>query len=176
MVCQACGSRVEDGLHYCARCGAEVEPPPWPNAPYSETGMLPESRVRRHLETLGYLWLAYGGLRIIRGLVGVFVLREVVTHSFDFGFWKFGSAAGPAGQQWIQDLIPLILTVTIVGALLALLAGYSLLTRQPWGRVLSIVVAILSLIRIPFGTALGIYTLWVLAAGDSNLEYQDMVD
>jgi len=37
------------------------------------------------------------------------------------------------------------------------------------------VVAILSFIRIPFGTALGIYTLWVLASGVSGMEYEEIV-
>jgi ABC-type spermidine/putrescine transport system permease subunit II len=52
-----------------------------------------------------------------------------------------------------------------------LLTGYALLTRQPWGRVLAIVFAILALIHLPLGTALGIYTLWVLAPGASADEY-----
>jgi len=43
-----------------------------------------------------------------------------------------------------------------------LLAGYGLLTRKPWARVLAIVVGILSLLNFPIGTAIGIYTLWVL--------------
>jgi hypothetical protein len=43
-----------------------------------------------------------------------------------------------------------------------LLAGYGLLTRKPWARVLAIVVGILGLLNFPVGTAIGIYTLWVL--------------
>jgi hypothetical protein len=45
------------------------------------------------------------------------------------------------------------------------------MTRQPWGRVLAIIFAILALIHLPLGTALGIYTLWVLAPGASADEY-----
>jgi hypothetical protein len=43
-----------------------------------------------------------------------------------------------------------------------LLAGYGLLTRKPWARVLAIVVGILNLVNFPVGTAIGLYTLWVL--------------
>lgn len=39
-------------------------------------------------------------------------------------------------------------------------------------RVLAIVAAILSLIRPITGTALGIYTLWVLASSASRVEYE----
>jgi hypothetical protein len=57
---------------------------------------------------------------------------------------------------------------TVVGALLAVLAipglvaGYGLLARKAWGRVLAIVVGILGLINFPIGTAIGIYALLVL--------------
>jgi hypothetical protein len=55
-----------------------------------------------------------------------------------------------------------------------LLLAWGLYERQPWARVLGIVVACLALIRIPFGTALGIYTLWVLAPESSGREYDAM--
>ena len=57
---------------------------------------------------------------------------------------------------------------------LAILTGYALLTRQNWGRILAIVLAILALIKIPFGTGLGIYTLWVLAPQASGAEWDQM--
>jgi hypothetical protein len=42
--------------------------------------------------------------------------------------------------------------------------------------VLGIVVAILSLLKFPIGTALGIYTLWVLAPAESGAEYDAIAD
>jgi hypothetical protein len=45
---------------------------------------------------------------------------------------------------------------------LAALAGWGLLERTQWGRIVAIVAACLSLIKFPFGTALGIWTLVVL--------------
>jgi hypothetical protein len=73
-------------------------------------------------------------------------------------------------------MLPFIATMIAVSAGLALLVGYSLLTRRPWGRTLAIIVAILSLLKIPFGTAIGIYTLWVLAPADSGAEYDSIAD
>jgi hypothetical protein len=63
--------------------------------------------------------------------------------------------------------------LTISGVLHLLLA-WGLYERQPWARVLGIVVGFLALIRIPFGTALGIYTLWVLLPESSAREYDAM--
>ena len=73
-------------------------------------------------------------------------------------------------------MFPFIATMIVVSASLALLVGYSLLTRRPWGRTLAIIVAILSLLKVPFGTAIGIYTLWVLAPADSGVEYDSIAD
>jgi hypothetical protein len=78
--------------------------------------------------------------------------------------------------MWLGSLWPLIVVATVFAAALALVSGYSLLTRRPWGRVLAIIAAILALIKFPLGTALGIYTLWVLAPGASGLEYDAIAD
>lgn len=40
--------------------------------------------------------------------------------------------------------------------------------------MLAIMLGILTLIKIPFGTALGIYTLWVLAPQASGVEWDKM--
>jgi hypothetical protein len=40
--------------------------------------------------------------------------------------------------------------------------------------VLAIVFGIIALLKIPFGTALGIYTLWVLAPSAGGLEWQEL--
>jgi hypothetical protein len=50
----------------------------------------------------------------------------------------------------------------LIRTALAVVAGWGLLERAPWGRILAIIVAILSLINFPLGTAMGIWTLVVL--------------
>ncbi len=64
----------------------------------------------------------------------------------------------------------------LCGQSLPLLVGWSLLTRRTWGRVLAIVAAVLVLFKFPFGTALGVYTLWVLAPAVSGLEYDSIAE
>ncbi|HUQ93912.1 MAG TPA: hypothetical protein VM120_19695 [Bryobacteraceae bacterium] len=43
-------------------------------------------------------------------------------------------------------------------------AGYGLMKYQEWGRNLGMIVSIFSLILIPLGTIVGIYSLWVLTS------------
>lgn len=176
MACQACGAEVAQDVRFCAKCGAQVNAAPSVYAAYPQQPMMPFiSRVQRHLQTVGVLWLIFGAYRIIAGLIGMFVLRAVTMRGFGNN-WPFEGHFGPVGPPWMAALLPVVAVVTIAAAALAFLAGFGLLTRQPWGRVVGIVVAILSLLKFPFGTALGIYTLWVLAPGLSGAEYEAIAD
>lgn len=67
-------------------------------------------------------------------------------------------------------MLHFITIVVFARALLSLAVGVALLTRQPWGRIFAIVVAVLTLIKPLLGTILAIYTLWILLenSGDQN--------
>jgi hypothetical protein len=49
----------------------------------------------------------------------------------------------------------------LAGSILGLITGWGLLQREPWARTLAIVMACSNMVHMPFGTFLGIYTLWV---------------
>jgi len=43
-----------------------------------------------------------------------------------------------------------------------LIAGIGLLKGKAWARILVMIIACIELVQIPFGTLIGIYTLWVM--------------
>ncbi len=43
-----------------------------------------------------------------------------------------------------------------------IIGGIGLLKHRGWAKILIMIIAVLDLVQIPFGTAIGIYTLWVL--------------
>jgi hypothetical protein len=138
--------------------------------------MMIAPRVQHHVQTLGILWCVYGAYRAAAGIFAALCLMGVSMSGF---FGGFGSPRGfpfMPFAPWMSGLASLIVVLTSISAVLALATGVSLLMRKPWGRTLAIVVAILSLIKIPFGTALGIYTLWVLAPFTSGAEYDAIAD
>jgi len=63
-------------------------------------------------------------------------------------------------------------TLLLASSVAGVFAGWGLLNYRPWARTLALIVGVIALIHIPFGTALGIYTLWVLLPGDSEHEYR----
>jgi hypothetical protein len=180
MVCQACGFAIGEGVHFCPRCGAQVvaaQPmagqPVYANYPPAQM-YRPVPRVHRNLQLLGILWCAFGALRLLSGLMAMFFVKMMWFRRLGDS-WQFGHG-GPFGPQWMAALVPLIMVGAVLASGLALLTGYALLTRRPWGRTLAIIASVLSLVKIPFGTALGIYTLWVLAPMASGMEYDAIAD
>jgi hypothetical protein len=112
---------------------------------------------------LGIVWIVLSALRILP-IVGL------------HWFWHFGNAYGwpfpGAFPQHFLGILGLISGLWAVTGLVGIVVGWGLLTWQPWARILAIVFGCLALIHIPFGTALGIYTLWVLLPAESEREYR----
>jgi zinc-ribbon domain len=146
MNCTSCGYQLAPDARFCTHCGtARVFAPP-----------LYRDRVGRHLQALGVLWLVYACIRATTGVVGLAFLHHFLdVHTFGFfPIWPFAGVS---------------LGIGVIGALFT---GYALLTRQPWGRIIAIIFGVFALIHPLIGTAVGIYTLWVLAPHDSGIAYE----
>jgi len=128
------------------------------------------------VQTLGILWCAYGAYRAASGILAALILMGISMPGFLGGFGSPRDLPWMQFAPWLGGLATLFVVLTSIGAVLDLAAGVSLLMRKSWGRIFAIIVAILSLIKIPFGTALGIYTLWVLAPSTSAAEYDAIAD
>ena len=173
MFCDRCGSQLASGAQSCASCGKVVAPGAVPAA---MTAAVPsaQGRVRRHIHRLATLWVVNGVLR----LVGVSWFMLFGGKFFPGRVWM-GPRVWPLGPGWGIDsffpggLFSLGIFLGFFGVLHLVLA-WGLFERQPWARVLGLVMGILALLRFPFGTALGIYTLWVLAPEQSAREYDQL--
>jgi hypothetical protein len=137
--------------------------------------MFYEARVSRHVHTLGILWCVYGVYRLLAGVVALLFLMGVATPAFMGGMGSRGMSFLPFAPV-MGGLAAVAGVFILLSSCLAFVTGFALMTRKPWGRTIAIVAAILSLIKIFFGTALGIYTLWVLAPGASGMEYDAIAD
>ena len=169
MYCDRCGSSLNAGAQFCSTCGKALSP--WPVPVRPAVAASADGRVGRHIQLLAGLWLANGVLR----LLGVFWLM-VAGHLF-FPFlhgWDF-----PTTHVWgLNSLFwgGLYSTGILLGmfGVVHLLLAWALYEREPWARMLGIVVGFLALLRVPLGTALGVYTLWVLLPESSAREYDHL--
>ena len=119
--------------------------------------------MERHVTLLGILQYLWGALAT---LVGVSMLLLAV-----------GAAAeliDPVGST-------VALAAGLTAAVFALLGLFALLwggahvwaaallrRRRPLGRMLSLALAVVDLLVLPFGTALGAYAMWVLLTNDGR--------
>jgi hypothetical protein len=94
-------------------------------------------------------------------LVGVLM---IVYSTLFFGLGLLLAAVREAGARFPG----IVVTGVVVLALVPLAAGIGVLRRRPWGRTTAYVAAVLSLIFFPFGTALGVYALWVLTRPETD--------
>jgi hypothetical protein len=171
MYCDGCGKPFNWGTRYCGACGKQLMTGPAAASAGSAAGAgrsAGDGRVRRNINLVAGFWLANGILRLM-GVAWWMIFRRLI---FDAG-WPFGNwEPGFRSLLW-GGMFSTGVFLALFGVIHLLLA-WGLYERQPWARVLAIVVACLALIRIPFGTALGIYTLWVLAPEGSRREYDEM--
>jgi hypothetical protein len=171
MFCDRCGQPIRDDARFCSACGK-----PQSNVSAQlATPVATDGRVRRNLHVLGVLWIAIGALRLIE-----VSWIWVVGHAFLPGFaGGFASDSFPFSGRFPIESIAWS-GLAFAGFWMAALAvcevviGWGLLERQPWARVFGLVVGFLLLLRFPLGTALGIYTLWVLLPAPAGREYDQL--
>ena len=98
------------------------------------------------LATLHFIYGAMHGLTLLGLLLLVFVAKLA------------SPAANLISTFWIVVGVVAFVVLLFAVGLLPLSVGYALRKRRRWARPLGICLAVISLINIPIGTALGIYT------------------
>ena len=114
--------------------------------------------IEKQVHLIAVLWIALGSLSFLAGLA------------------LFGILFGVSFIPDIGSEAPVILR--IVGSSLGvffwmlslpkIICGVGLLNHKEWARVLTLILSFLSLLNIPLGTALGIYSLVILMRDDAG--------
>ncbi len=165
MFCSGCGQAMEPGQAFCPKCGRPLAPavPPVPGLEFQV-----ESYAGK-VKALGIFWFVYAGLTLLLGLAGLTFAKAFMSGGM--GPWMHN----PVPPMWLGPVfIHLTWVMLVLRAGLALAAGWGLMEHTQWGRLVAIVAAVLSLIKFPFGTALGIWTLVVLLGYRNSTLYDQL--
>jgi hypothetical protein len=155
MYCNHCGVQIPADARFCPNCQAA-------NVAVAR----PAARVANQLTLLSSLWFAMGALRLLAA-IGVFIMGSVMLPMI----LAHAREPMPFPMHALMAGIGVFVGLT---ALLTFVTGWGLYKREPWGRTLALVMGFVSLLSIPFGTALGIYTLVVLLPSDADVEWREL--
>jgi hypothetical protein len=158
MFCDGCGMALQAGQSFCSRCGKEC-------AGLQMAGYPRRSRVQEHVRLLAILWFAFSALNVLGGVILFVLANTLFVHLHEMG-------APEAPTAFLHPFLAFIGILILIKGAIGFLAGWGLLQRESWGRILVLILAFISLISPPFGTALGIYTLWVLLPAHAEEEYE----
>jgi hypothetical protein len=121
-----------------------------------------------HVKVLGILHLAFGALGVLGALVLLLLFGGLAGLIGASASGEDAHLAIPILSGLGSFLFFLLLALSLPG----LIAGVGLLQFRPWARVLTIILSVFDLVSVPFGTALGIYGLWVLLSQGTERLFQ----
>jgi hypothetical protein len=160
MFCDGCGNAVQAGQAFCSKCGKQIL------GPVMVTRSA-QGRVQSHTQLLGILWLAMSAFNAIAGVVLLILGTTLFPHLRELA----GRDADQVPVGFLTALFTSLGVLILAKAAVGFLTGRGLMQYESWARVAALILAFLSLFNIPFGTAIGVYTMWVLLPGNSQQEY-----
>jgi len=110
----------------------------------------------KHRTTLGALHLVLGLMNVIAAVIVALALGGVIA-----------IADEPVAGEVLGIVMLVVVVILGIASLPALVAGVALLGNMNIARVAAIVSAFFNLASAPLGTAVSVYTLWVVFGDDT---------
>jgi len=113
----------------------------------------------KHITVIAVLFLVFGFL----GLMAAAIVFIAVTGG--------GLLSGDPEALFITSTVATAIAGFLgLTSLPEIIAGFALLARKKWSRLVSLIVAALGLLKFPIGTLVGIYVIWVMLQ-DETIQY-----
>ena len=120
--------------------------------------------MEQHIKVLSVLFVILGILGIVVAvgfmLLGASTVATILAQD--------DSNEARVGAAWAGGCITFIAAMFGIMAIPSIIAGWGLQQRKSWARILTIILAILSLPQFPVGTAIGVYALVILFNEESK--------
>jgi hypothetical protein len=111
-----------------------------------------------HVDLVGILFIIWGALTAVIGLstlaLGFGAVTIITTTSHGGG--------GRVAAGLIAAIFTALAAIAIFWGIAHVAVGIPLRRRRHWSRLLALMLGAVDLLLLPYGTALGAYTLWVL--------------
>jgi hypothetical protein len=108
--------------------------------------------MENHVKAVGIIHIAFSAMGIIAAII-VFTVLNIVAKMPDV----------EEEAMHVLQIVGMVLPwFIVVLSLPGIIGGIGLLKQQNWARILILIKAFLDLVSFPLGTAVGIYSIWVL--------------
>lgn len=128
-----------------------------------DTASGPGANTASQIDLLGVLFAVWGVLTLLVGAstlaLGVAAAALITSASRDGG----GFAAGLTAATFTVLAI-----MALLWGLAHVVVGQSLRRLRHWSRLVALSLGVVDLLLLPYGTALGVYALWVLLRDDAK--------
>ena len=125
--------------------------------------------MEKHVQLVGILNIVYRSLSLLGSII-LFILAGLFGEILGL-LVRWGSIRPHEIPVEVLEIVPIILTVigmlVFIVSTAGIVAAVGVLKQKEWGRILMLVVSFFNLLRIPLGTILGIYSIWVLLNNDT---------
>ncbi len=112
----------------------------------------------QHIKILSVLFMILGALGIVAA-IGFFFLGAGAAATI---LSQDQSGEAQVGAAWAGGCMTFLAALIGILSIPSIIAGWGLSKRKAWSRILTIVLAVLSLPSVPIGTAIGVYALFVM--------------
>jgi len=122
-----------------------------------------------HVDLVGVLFMVWGGLTILIGastLALGMAAASLITAAADAGRGQFAASLTAA-------TFTVFALITIIWGAGHVAIGVVVRRRRHWSRLAALLLASVDLLLLPYGTALGVYALWVLLREDSKKLFEE---
>jgi hypothetical protein len=122
-----------------------------------------------HVDLVGTLFAIWGILTTLIGLstlaLGIGAVAIITSASH-------GGASGQVAAGLTAAAFTTLAIIAVVWGVVHVVVGLPLRRHQPWARLVALMLGSVDLVLLPYGTALGVYALWVLLNEDTKLLFR----
>lgn len=112
--------------------------------------------MEKHINVVAALQIGLNIFNLLIALLVFTVLKLIV-----------GFVDDQNGETVLTIIANAIAILFILISIPGILAGLGLYKRQEWARILTLVISVIEIFNFPFGTAIGIYSIWALIQPES---------
>jgi hypothetical protein len=120
--------------------------------------------MEKHITLVGILNIVYRSMAIIGAII-----LFIIAYGFNF-LMKFLShfdnnemqEVTPEIFSLVQIVLSIIAIIILIFAVVGIIGSIGVLKKKEWGRLTLLIVSFFTLLSIPLGTILGVYSIWVL--------------